>query len=92
MCGPRFGCDSSTRRLCLSLVQNYDDINQSLISDDQNDELAHLITNAQIDQHVLYLIVMLCSIFVVSFIPFAGSKCSQTSYQALRVETVSVYI
>lgn len=71
MCGSRFGCEQNSRNQCLGLVQEYEDLNESLISngydnddDDDNDELSNLLINAQFDRHILFLVTMLSSFFV----------------------------
>lgn len=64
ICGPAFNCGASTSQNCQSIIERYEEHSRRDLEplEKTNDEDEH-----QTLKHIVLLIILLCSMFVVSF-------------------------
>lgn len=80
MCPSQFGCTGTTREVCKGIVRQY----QQQIDDDleliEEEPESH---DPQILRHIVLLILLLCSMFVVRTFNFSCSKKEIKSFSFL---------
>lgn len=79
MCGPAFNCAASTSQNCQSVIERYEEQTRRGLEplEKANDEDDH-----QTLKHIVLLIILLCSMFVVSCL--APDTCVPTNFNSFN--------